>query len=92
MADNRNLIIGLLVVIVILLAVLAFRYLMYGPANIPDGYQPQPLRTGPGMMYGPGYGYNYSSGPGMMYGPGYGYNYSLGPGMMYGPGYGYNYR
>ncbi len=39
------------------------------------------------MMYGPAY----PMGPGMMYGPGYGYGpaYPMGPGMMYGPGYGY---
>lgn len=64
MADNRNIIIGLLVVVVILLAFLALRPMMYSPS----GYQP--LRMGPEMMYGPGYtGYNYSyysPGSGMM--------------------------
>jgi len=82
MADNRNLIIGLLVLVVILLAFLALRPMMYGPAYSP-AYGPgsyQPGRMGPGMMNGPGYGYNYSYGPGMMYGPYY--NYSSGPGMM----------
>lgn len=74
MADNRNLIIGLLVVIVILLAFLSFRSIMYGPANSPQGYQSQPVRMGPGMMYGPGYSYNYGFGPEMMLGPYYNYS------------------
>jgi len=71
MADNRNIIIGLLIVAVLLLALLAFRSMMYGPTYSPDGSQP--WRMGPGMMYGPGYSY----GPMM-----HGYNYSSVPGMM----------
>ncbi len=82
----------------------SFRYEI-GPTYGPNGYQSQPARVVPGMMYGQGYGYNYgyghqmmygpyynnySVGPGMMYGP-YFNNYSFGSGMMYGPGYGYNY-
>jgi hypothetical protein len=86
MTDSRNLIIGLLVVVILLLVFLAFRPMMYGPTYGPDGYQP--AQMGPGMMYGPNYGYGYGLGPGMMYGH---YNYSSGPGMMYGPGYSYNY-
>ncbi len=68
MADNRNILIGLLIVIVILLAFLAFRQMTYGPAYSPGYYQP--WQMGPGMMYGPGYGYGYGFGPGMMYGYG----------------------
>ncbi|HWQ20808.1 MAG TPA: hypothetical protein VN455_13585 [Methanotrichaceae archaeon] len=81
MADKRNLIIILLVAVIVLLAFLAIRSMMYSPAYSPgstNGYQP--VQMGPGMMYGPGYNYNYSHGPEMMYGPGY--NYSLGAGMM----------
>jgi hypothetical protein len=63
--ENRNVIIGLLVVVLIALALLAFKPTMYGPGYSPGGYYP-PWSMGPGM------------GPGMMYGPGYGpgYNYS----------------
>jgi hypothetical protein len=62
MADNRNIIIGLLVIVAIFLAFLAMRPMMYSPAYSPGDYQSS--RMGPGMMYGPGY--NYSFGPGMM--------------------------
>lgn len=63
MADNRNIIIGLLVVIVIiLLAFLAFRPMMYGPTYDSSGYPS--WRMGPGMMHGPSN--NYSFGPWMM--------------------------
>jgi len=97
MADSRNIIIGILVVVVILLAFLAFRQATYNPAY-GSGYY-QPWQMGPGMMYGPGYGYSYGFGPGMMheYGPGYSSNitgspagygtvYWTGPRMMYGYG------
>jgi len=87
MADSRNLIIGLLVLVILLLVFLALRPMMYGPIYSPDGYQP--AQMGPGMMYGPGYNFGYGLGPGMMYG--HYNNYSFGPGMMYGPGYSYNY-
>jgi len=63
MADSKNLIIGLLVVVVIiLLAFLALRPMMYGSTYGPGGYQPSQM--GPGMMYDQNY--NYSSGSGMM--------------------------
>jgi len=85
MADNRNILIGLLIVVVILLAFLAFRQVIYGPASSPGYYQP--WQMGPGMMYGPGNGYGpgYSSN---ITGPrvGYGHDYYVGPGMMYGYG------
>lgn len=88
MADNKNIIIGLLVVVVILLAFLAYRSMMYSPANNPNGYQPGQM--GPGMMNTPGNNYGYGSGmmgnqssqmgPGMMYNQSG--NYGYGPGMM----------
>lgn len=63
MADNRTIIISLLVVVVIvLLAFMALRSMMYGSTYKPGGHQPGQM--GPGMMHNPGY--NYSSGPGMM--------------------------
>ncbi len=67
---NRNLIIGLGVVLVIFLALLALRITMFPDSTPGEGLIP--WRTGPGM------------GPGMMYGPTQ--NYSFGPGMMYGYG------
>ncbi len=63
---NKNLIIGLGIVIVIFLAILALRTTMF-PGNEP-GDSFIPWRMGPGM------------GPGMMYGPTQ--NYSFGSGMM----------
>jgi hypothetical protein len=67
MANNKNLIIGLLlIVVVILLAFLVLRPTMYGSTYGPNAYPPS--RMGPGM------------GPGMMNNPDY--NYSYGPGMM----------
>ncbi|HWR24995.1 MAG TPA: peptidase M4 [Methanosarcina sp.] len=67
MANNKNLIIGLLlIVVVILLAFLVLRPMMYGSTYGPNAYAS--WRMGPGM------------GPGMMYNPGG--NYSYGPGMM----------
>jgi hypothetical protein len=63
MANSKNIIIGLLIVIIILLAFLAFRPMMYSSTyNNQDGYQPGHM--GPGMMNTPGY--NNSSGSGMM--------------------------
>lgn len=63
MAENKNIIIGLLVLaVIILLAFIAFRPMMYGPTYNPGGYQSGYM--GPGMMNNPGY--NYSYGPGMM--------------------------
>ncbi|MGB9940155.1 peptidase M4 [Methanosarcina sp.] len=67
MADNKNIIIGLLVLIVILLlAVLVFRPMMYSSTSDTDGYQPGHMGpgTGPGMMNNSDY--NYSPGSGMM--------------------------
>ena len=98
MADNRNIIIGILVVVVvILMAFLAFRQTTYSPAYGPGYYQP--WQMGPGMMYGPGYGYGYGFGPGMMYGygPGYvsnttGFQTGYGPGYWMGPWMMYGYR
>ena len=49
MADNKNIIIGLLVLaVIILLAFLAFRPMMYSSTYGPGGYQPGHM--GPGMM------------------------------------------
>jgi hypothetical protein len=81
MADNRNILIGLLVVVVILLAFLAFRQMAYSPTSSTGYYQP--WQMGPGMMYGygPGYSPNISA-PQVGYVPGY----WVGPGMMYGYG------
>ncbi|MDD2614938.1 MAG: peptidase M4 [Methanosarcina sp.] len=63
MADNKNIIIGLLVlVVIILLAFLAFRPIMYSSTYGTGSYQPGHM--GPGMMHNPAY--NYSYGPGMM--------------------------
>jgi hypothetical protein len=62
MANSKNIIIGLLIVIIILLAFLAFRPMMYSSTYNQDGYQPGHM--GPGMMNTPGY--NNSSGSGMM--------------------------
>ncbi|AKB81948.1 hypothetical protein MSBR3_1370 [Methanosarcina barkeri 3] len=63
MADSKNIIIGLLVlVIILLLAFLAFRPMMYSSTYNQGGYQPGHI--GPGMMNNPSY--NYSYGPGMM--------------------------
>ncbi len=64
---NKNLIIALGVVGLVLLALFAFNQ-MYRPVYSPDGVSP-PWKMGPGM------------GPGMMYGPGYNYS-CFGPGMM----------
>ena len=72
--DNKNIIIGLMAVIIVFLAFLAFRPMVYGPISAPSGvYQSWPMDSG----MGPGIG------PGMMQSPGY--NYSFGPRMM---GYG----
>lgn len=63
MAENKNIIIGLLVLaVIILLAFIAFRPMMYGSTYNPSGYQSGHM--GPGMMNNSGY--NYSYGPGMM--------------------------
>jgi len=75
MADSKNIIIGLLVLaVILLLAFLAFRPMMYSSTYNQGGYQPGHM--GPGMMNNPGD--NYSYGPGMMNNPGYNY----GSGMM----------
>jgi len=66
---NKNLIIALGVVGLVLLALFAFNQ-MYRPVYSPDGVSP-PWRMSPGM------------GPGMMYGPGYNYS-GFGPMMGYG--------
>lgn len=61
MADNKNIIIGLLVlVVIILLAFIAFRPMMYSPTYGTGGYQQGQM--GPGMMNNPGYNYSYGSG------------------------------
>lgn len=63
MANNKNLIIGLLlIVIVILLTFIALRPMMYGSNYSPGGNTPGQM--GPGMMNSPGY--NYSPRSGMM--------------------------
>jgi len=62
MANSKNIIIGLLIVIIVLLAFLVFRPMMYDSTYNQDGYQPGHM--GPGMMNTPGY--NDSSGSGMM--------------------------
>ena len=63
MTESKNIIIGILVLaVIILLAFLAFRPMMYSSSYGSDGYQSGPM--GPGMMGNPGY--NYSSGSGMM--------------------------
>lgn len=76
MADNRNLIIGLLVVVIIILAFLAFRPMMYSSTYNQGGYQQGHM--GPGMMNNPDGNYSYESG--MMNNSRY--KYSYGPGMM----------
>jgi hypothetical protein len=83
MADNKNIIIGLLVVVIILLAFFAFRSMMYSPAYDKNGYQSGQM--GPGMMNNPGY--NYSYGPGMMGNQ----SGQMGPGMMYNQSGNYSY-
>lgn len=61
MVDNRTVIIGLLVVvIIILLAFLGLRPVMYDSTYGPSGYQPGHM--GPGMMHNPAYNYSYGSG------------------------------
>jgi hypothetical protein len=90
MADNKNIIIGLLIVVIISLVFLVFRSIIYSPASNqnnpiynPGGYQPGQMR--PGMMNSPGYNYGY--GPGMMSNqPG-----QMGPGMMYNQSGNYSY-
>lgn len=63
MTESKNIIIGLLVLaVIILLAFIAFRPMMYSSNDGSNGYQSGP--TGPGMMGNRGY--NYSYGPGMM--------------------------
>jgi hypothetical protein len=90
MADNKNIIIGLLVVIIILLAFFAFRPIKYSPgynqnnpANNPNGYHRGHM--GPGMMNTPGYNYGY--GPGMMGNQ----SSPMGPEMMYNQSSNYSY-
>jgi hypothetical protein len=60
MADSKNIIIGLLVVVVIFLAFLAIRPMMYGSTYGPGSYQPSQM--GQGMMYRSGENYSYGSG------------------------------
>ena len=60
MADNKNIIIGLLIVAIIILAFLAMRPMMYSSTYNPGGYQSGQM--GPGMMNNPGYNYSYGSG------------------------------
>jgi hypothetical protein len=87
MADNKNIIIGLLILVIILiLAFLAFRPMMYGSTYDKGSYPP--VHMGPGMMNNPGGNYSYR--PGMMNNPSG--NYSYGPGMMNSPSYNYSYR
>lgn len=60
MVDNKNIIIGLLIVAIIILAFLAMRPMMYSSTYNPGGYQSGQM--GPGMMNNPGYNYSYGSG------------------------------
>ncbi len=61
MAESKNIIIGLLVLaVIILLAFLAFRPMMYSSSYNSGGYQSGQM--GPGMMNNPGYNYSYGSG------------------------------
>jgi hypothetical protein len=61
MAESKNIIIGLLVLaVIILLAFLAFRPMMYSSSYNSGGYQSGQM--GPGMMNNPGYNYGYGSG------------------------------
>jgi hypothetical protein len=63
MADNKNIIIGLLILaVIILLAFFAMRPMMYSSTYGPGGYQPGHM--GPGMMGNQSGNYGY--GPGMM--------------------------
>jgi hypothetical protein len=69
--DNKNIIIGLMVVIIVFLAFLAFRPMVYDPISAPSGiYQSWPMGSGIGPGMGPGMmqgsGYNYGPGPVMM--------------------------
>jgi hypothetical protein len=84
--DNKNIIISLMAVIIVFLAFLAFRPMLYGPISAPSSvYQSWPMGSGmgpgigPGMMQGPGY--NYSFAPRMM-----GYGNVIGSGNMMGYG------
>lgn len=62
MANSKNFIIGLLVLIlIILLTFLIFRPMMYGQTYNSGSYQPGHM-MGPGMMDNPGYNYTYGSG------------------------------
>jgi len=64
MAESKNIIIGLLVLaVIVFLAFLAFRPMMYNSSSYNSGGY-QYGQMGPGMMNNPGY--NYSSGYGMM--------------------------
>lgn len=76
--DNKDIILGLMAGIIIILVFLAFRPMVLGPVSGPgdvSGYWPM----GSGMRSGMGF----EEGPGMM--PGYNSNYSFGHRMM-GPG------
>ncbi len=74
MAESKNIIIGLLMLaVIVLLAFIAFRPMMYGSTYNSGGYQSGHM--GPGMMNNPGY-----NSSGMMGDPSY--NYSNGYGMM----------
>ena len=71
--DNKNIALGLMTGIIIFLAFLLFRPMVFGPVSGPgeiSGSWP----VGSGMRSGMGFG----EGPGMMQG----YNYSSGPRMM----------
>ncbi|MDY0387229.1 hypothetical protein SDC9_137611 [bioreactor metagenome] len=61
MAQSKNIIIGLLVLaVIVLLAFLAFKPMMYSSTYNPGGYQSGHM--GPGMMNNPDYNYSYESG------------------------------
>jgi hypothetical protein len=76
MADSKNIVIGLLVLmIILLLAFLAFRPMMYNSSTYNQGGY-QPGHMGPGMMNNPDG--NYSYGPGMMNNSRYNYSYESG--------------
>jgi hypothetical protein len=75
MAESKNIVIVLLVLaVVILLAFIAFRPMMYGSTYNPNSYQSWGM--GPGMMNNPGSNYIYGSG--MMNNLGYNYSYEYG--------------
>jgi len=67
--DNKNIILGVMAVVIIILAFLAFRPMAFGPVSSQgDASGPWPMGRGMGFGSGPGMmqGYNYSSGQRIM--------------------------